>query len=170
MSLLAHSFGTLGLLSNIIGIQLKKKKHIMISFIFASLFFSINFALIKAYSGAVFSFIATIQTFINYCYDNKNKKYPILLIYSYVITALICGFLTYSNIIDLLPILSSIIYILTIIQKKEKYIRFLTLIYISLFVVYDFIIKAYLPLISGTIFVISIIISIIRYDFLNKKK
>ncbi len=169
MDLLANLFGILGLLSNIIGIQLKKKKSIMLSFMFSTLFFSINFLLIKAYAGSVISFISTIETFINYCYDKKEKEYPLPLIYSYIFISLISGAFTYRSIIDILPVLSSIVFIFTIIQKKEKNIRFLTLIYMLLFVAYDYIVCAYMPLLAATIYVVSIIISIIRYDIMKKK-
>lgn len=167
MNLLANLFGILGLLFNIIGIQLKKKKSIMLSIMFSTLFFSINFLLIKAYTGSIISFISTIETFINYCYDKKEKEYSLPLIYSYVFISLVSGAFTYNNFIDILPILSSIVFILTIIQKKEKNIRFLTLTYILLFVVYDYFMCAYIPLISAIIYVVFIIISIVRYDILK---
>lgn len=169
MNLLANFFGALALLSNIFGIQSKKKKYIMISFILANLFLVINFILLKAYSGAIICFISVIETSINYIYDKNKRKYPVALICIYIIISLICGLFAFKNVIDILPVLSSIIFAFTIIQKKERNIRILTLSFISLFVAYDFIVGAYAALLSAVIYCISIAIAIIRYDILKKK-
>ena len=169
MQMVAQFFGILGIISNVIGIQLKQKKHIMLAFLIANFLFAINFALLKAYSGAVICFIQGVETFINYSYDRNNKKCPKLLISAYLFVTIICGIFTCNNMIDILPVLSSVFFIMAIMQSKEKYIRLLTLIFISLFVIYDVFVGAYMALISDVIFNISTIISIIRYDTLRFK-
>jgi|GEM_PF-930910 len=168
MNLIAQFFGVLAIIANIVGMQFKQKKHIMIAFLLATFCFSINFVLLKAYSGALICFIQSIEIFINYLYDIKDKKYPPLLIGTYVIISIVCGVLTYNNLFDILPVLSSLIFIIAITQTKERYIRFLTLIFISLFAIYDILVGAYLALLSDILHDTSTIIAIMRYDVLKK--
>ncbi|GHW02767.1 hypothetical protein AGMMS50249_5530 [candidate division SR1 bacterium] len=162
--------GGFGTISNIVGIQFKKKKHIMITIILANLFFCINFALLNAYSGALVCLVAMIQTLINYCFDIKNKKYPLILIISYYVVAAICAFVTYSSLIDIIPVICAMLLTTTIIQSKERNIRNLILINIILWIFYDISVGAYTAIISDVFLVTSTLIAIIRYDIKKKVK
>lgn len=170
MNIIIQLVGILGLITKIIGIQLKKKKDILIALMISSTLFAINFFLLKAYSGAVISIVMTLEVVINYIFDKKKKEYPMWLIGTYIIVSVACGIFTYQSITDTLPIIASIIFIFTIIQKKEKNIRLLTLAYVTTFFVYDSLVGAYFALISDLLQDISIIIAILRYDHLNRKE
>ena len=81
-----------------------------------------------------------------------------------------CGVAFYRQVIDILPIVCSVLYTLTIVQKKEKNIRSLTLITTILWLIYDFIVGAYTAAISNIIFCISNLIAIFKYDIKGKRK
>lgn len=169
MFIVAQILGILGTISNIVSMQLKKKQQILTVFILAGIFFSSSYLLLNAYTGAIVCFIATLQTIFSYTYDKKNKELPKWLIIVFFILSISGGMLTYQNILDILPILAGITYTWSIIQKEEKYIRWITLSNCILWLIYDIFIKAYSTCISDVIFIVSTMIGIIRFDVIKKK-
>ena len=88
MNIIAQILGLFGIAANVIGIQLKKKRHILISYILVNIIFAISFILLKSYSGAIICLFAAIQTYIKYMFDDNNKKLPIYLIVLFFIVPL----------------------------------------------------------------------------------
>ncbi len=169
MFIVAQLFGILTIISNVIAMQMKNKKQIIFCYILANFFSSINFMLLKSYSGAIICLFAIIQTFINNFFEKNEKKMPYTLISLYIIISIILGAITFRTYIDILPIICSILYTLIIIQNKEKNIRKIALINIMIWVVYDILYKAYTASISDSITTISTIIGIYRFDIKKEK-
>lgn len=167
---LAQFFGILVIISNVLAMQMKRKKNILMFFIFANLFSAINFILLKSYSGTLICIFSIAQTIINYLYDKKEKEVPKILIGVYIVISIVCGIFTYNQIFDLLPIICSILYTVTILQQKESNIRKITLINITLWIIYDLLCKAYTAGISDFITSVSTVIAIYRYDYKSKIK
>lgn len=71
--------------------------------------------------------------------------------------------------IDILPIICSILYTITIIQDKEKNIRRISLANILLWIIYDIVCQAYTAAISDSLMTISTIIGMYRFDFKRNK-
>lgn len=164
MFLTAQILGLIGAIVLIVSIQFKHKKNIIISIAIANMLFVISFLLLNAYSGAIICLIAAIEAIINYTYDVKKKKLPKILIPIYIIIPLICGVLIYKTFIDMLPIICSMLSILLILQRKEKYIRIITFISIVLWIAYDMLVAAYTTMLSDCFFLISTTIAILRID------
>lgn len=161
---IAQILGMIGTIINICAIQINKKKSILVLFMSANIVFGINFILLGSYSGGIICFIAAIQTVITYLFEKREKVFPKVLIPIYIIVAIICGLVSYQKWIDILPLLCSILYTMTIIQKKEEKVRKITFINVAFWVIYDLIIGAYTAAISDVFFTISSVIAIIRYD------
>ena len=70
----------------------------------------------------------------------------------------------------MLPILASIFFVFTLIQSKEKYVRLLILGNLTSWIIYDFLVKAYLAGISDLFVISSTITAIIRYDVKKEVK
>lgn len=170
MNILVQALGLVGIAVNIIGIQLKNKRNILIAFTVANVIFGISFILLKSYSGGVICLIAAVQTIIKYLFDNKNKKFPLYLIYLYLIISAVCGLLTYQKYIDILPVICSVLYIISILQNKESNIRLIVLLNIVLWTIYDIYVGFYTAGINDIMLSVSTIISIYRYDILYKNK
>jgi hypothetical protein len=166
---IAQFFGILVIISNVLAMQMKKKNQILLLFILANLFSSINFLLLKSYSGAIICVFAIGQTVINKLFENRKNSIPNVVIGIYIAISIILGLITFKGYIDVLPIISSILYTITIIQKKEKNIRRITLINIMLWVVYDMFSMAYTAAISDFIMTISTLFGIYRFDFKKEK-
>ena len=147
-----------------VAVQFKKKKHILIAFILVNLFAAIGYMLLKAYSGLIIGLIAVIQTAIQYIFDKKNKNVPKVIIALYFISSIIGGIYTYKTLIDILPVLSFIMYIMSIIQKKESKVRLFTFIKLILWIPYDLYNLAIASCIGRIITLVSTIVGIMRLD------
>ena len=169
MFIVAQFFGILVIIANVVSMQMKKKNQIIFMFILANLFSAINFILLQGYSGAIICTFAIIQTFINKFFEKKDKKVPKIIIGIYIIISILLGLITFTGIIDILPIICSILYTLTIIQNKEKNIRRISLINIILWIVYDIVCQAYTAAISDSLMTISTIIGMYRFDYKKKE-
>lgn len=167
MNVVAQIFGALATLSNAIGIQFKTKNKILISYLIAGIFFIISFLLLKSYSGVITSFVIALETFINYIFDKNNKKIPLYLIFTLLFSSLFISLLFYKSWYDIFSILACIPFVFMLIQKKEKYIRILTLTFLIFYTIFNYFVGAYTAFIGDILFIISTIISIIRYDLLK---
>jgi len=164
----AQIFGAIALIIDLTAIQMKKKHQILFLSVTSFFFFSISFALLKAYSGALVSLLACLQTLVAYYYDKEKEEMPRLLIYFYLFITLVCGLFVYSSLIDVLPILCALLYVITIVQKTEKNIRKIVLYTMIIWITYDAIVGAYMVMLSDSIYLFSTIIAIYRYDVLRK--
>jgi hypothetical protein len=169
MFVLAQIISLFALLANVVGIQLKKKQHILFSFIIAATFFTISFILLGAYSGAVICAIAGVQTVTNYIFERRQRKFPNWLTMAFIVISIIGGIATYHNIYDILPVIGAIAYILSIVQTQESRIRKITLFTLVLWIVYDIIVAAYVTVAGDAMFFISAMIAIVRYDIMGAK-
>ena len=166
--IVAQILGVLATVANVASMQLEKRSQILISFILAGIFFCGNYLLLGGYTGLVVCFIATLQTVTSYIFEIKQKEIPKWLISIFFILSIIGGLLTYQNILDILPILGGVTYTWAIIQKKESYIRWITLSNCTLWLIYDIFIKAYSTCISDVILIASTLIGIIRFNIMKK--
>lgn len=170
MFIISQVLGIIAVTILIISIQFKAKKNIIILIALSNIIFALSFIFLKAYSGALISFILAIQAIITYLYDIKKKKIPSKLIPLYFLISILAGFITYKTYIDILPILCSILYVFTIIQTKEKYIRILSLLSILVWIIYMFFTRAYTTMILEIFLLMSTVIAIIKYDILKNQK
>ena len=168
LSSVAQFFGVLVIISNVIAMQMKNKKQIIFWYVLANLFSSINFYLLKSYSGAIICLFAIFQTFINNYFEKNEKDVPKSLIATYIIISIILGAITFNNYIDIMPIVCSILYTIIILQKKEANIRKIALINIIIWVAYDIFCRAYPLAISDLITTVSTLIGIYRFDIKRK--
>jgi uncharacterized membrane protein YqjE len=165
MFIAAQIAGLIGSGINIFSIQLKEKKNLLFCFALVNLMFAINFFLLSEYAGTVICLIAFAQTIVSYIFHINNKEFPRVLIPVFIVISLLCGAISYKSYIDILPVICSVLYIISILQKREKYIRITVLLNILLWIIYDAYVMAYTAMISDVFFTISTLIAIARYDF-----
>ncbi len=166
---IAQIFGVIGIIFSVLSMQMKTKKNIMIMLLCLNLASALNFLFLDSISGSLVCFFAVFETFVNYLFDEKNKKVPIYLIAFYMIINLVLGISSYHSLIDIIPILCALLYCTTVCTRKESNIRKEMLGNQSLWLIYDIIVKAYMFSISNILTLISIIISMYRYDYKVKK-
>lgn len=83
---------------------------------------------------------------------------------------IILGALTFTGLIDILPIVCAIIFCITILAKKEQNIRKLMIVNQILWLIFDIIVGAYFFVISNVLTIISTGIAIYRFNKKGSKK
>ena len=167
--IIAQTFGVIGIVFSVLSMQMKTKKNIMIMLLGLNLASALNFLFLGSISGSLVCFFGALETFINYLYDNKNKRVPIYVILFYVVVNIVLGLISYKGLLDIIPVACALLFCATVCTKKESNIRKIMFGNQSLWLVYDIIVKAYMFSVSNVLTLISIIISMIRYDLKKKK-
>lgn len=157
-------------LLEVVAVQRAKRKNILLWFVLSDVVFALSYVLYGLKSAAVIVCVDTIITIVNYRLALKNKKINKWLGTFFIIVAISTSLYTYKAFIDILPIISSVTYTLSIMQVKEKNIRLLILINLICWTTYDIFGKAYVTVITDTCSLGSTIIGIIRYDILKQEE
>ena len=151
----------------VVAVQRAKRKNILLWFILSDIAFAISYVLFGLKSAAVIVCIDTIITIINYRLSLKNKKINKILGAFFIIIAISTSIYTYETIWDILPVVSSVTYTLSVMQVKEKNIRLLIFINLISWLTYDIKGKAYVTVVTDTCSLASTIAGIIRHDLLK---
>ena len=88
----------------------------------------------------------------------------------YIAIFIVIGITSYGKVIDILPIIASLIFVLTLIQNKEKYVRLLILGNLISWMTYDIFVGAYSAAASDIFVISSTLIGIYRYDIKKEVK
>ena len=168
--IIANIIMGISIVINVFTMQQKEKSRILIGLILVNLFSVFSYTILKSYSGVMVGLIAIVQTYIKFLCDKKNKNIPIYVQILFILTSILGGVFTTENIFDILPIICLVLYTLSILQQKEKYIRLYTLGNIIGWIGYDFYSKAYIGILFSMFTVTSTIIAIIRFDIMKKEK
>ncbi len=149
---------------NVISMQCKTRKNILLFFLLGNVVGATGLLLLKAYAGALIQFVFGFQTLINYIYAIKNKKITWKLITFYITLSIVASIITFKSWIDIIPLISAILHTITIIQIKENRIRLVNLSSLLLWIPYYIVFDAYANLFTNLCIVVSNVVSIIRYD------
>lgn len=151
----------------VVAVQRAKRKNILLWFILSDIVFAISYVLFNLKSAAVIVCVDTIITLVNYRLSLKNKKINKYLGAFFIIIAISTSVYTYERLWDILPIISSVTYTLSVMQVKEKNIRFLIFINLISWLTYDIIGKAFVTVCTDACSLFSTFTGIIRYDILK---
>ena len=164
--LTAQIFGLFGAIFAMTANQMKDKKKCLFFYIISYSFFVINLILLGAYSGAINTFIALILTIISSRLN--DKKFPMWLLLLFILLILIGNIITYSNVFSLLPAVASYIYLIILLLSNMKTIRRWTVLLRVLWIIYDYIVRAYTTFVIDIVSFISSLIAIYRLDIKKK--
>lgn len=153
-----------------VAVQRAKKHSILWWFILSDILFATSYLVLGLKSAAIIVVVDTIITFINYKLALKEKKINKWLGVLFIIIAIATSVYTYQSIVDILPIICSITFTLSVMQTKEKNIRRLVFINLVCWFTYDIYGHAYVTMVTDFITLVSTITGIIRYDFFKKGK
>lgn len=167
--ILAQIFGLLGALSMILSNWQKTRNKILSLLIFDSIFYSLQYLLLEAYSGAFTNIVGILRIII---FKNKDK-YQILqnnyFLFSIIIVYTLIGILTYNGLTSIFPVIASILYSVVLWQDDVRKIRLGTTVMIISWLIYNIVVGAYLSAVIEAILLISSITAIIKLDLLKNK-
>lgn len=168
IELLSQVINCIGSTINMIGINIRDKKKVLIFFILGNMCVAISLGLLNAKAGMLVQIIFVIETIINYFLEKRNIKYPIWLIIVYVIVPVVVLSITFQSAWDILPIIAGILFPLALLSKDLK-LRLLNLFSVVVWIPYSLHFGQYVGAISCSIFTIMNIVAIIRLDILKRK-
>ena len=168
IQIISQIINGIGTILNAIGINIKNKSKTLLFFTAGNICVALALGLLHAKAGMIVQIIFVIESTINYFLDKKNFKYPIWLIGLYVLVPCCILTITFSSFWDILPILVGIFFPLALISKNFL-LRLLNLFSVIVWIPYLLHFGQYVGAIGCTFFTILNIISIIRFDIINKK-
>lgn len=136
----------------------------LISNIFYSLSFVVNFAFV----AGINSFVSMFRLLIFYLYERKRKEIPIWWIFVFSSIYILVGILFFNNYTDILVMITPIIFTVALYMKNMQTVHYLLLLPNAILVVYAFICEVYTTALLDLIEFVVIIISIIKF-YIQKK-
>ena len=164
----AQIFGVLGVIASVCSMQFKKRKQIFIALLLLNLFSALNFVFLGSMASAYVCFFAVFEMLINYLFERKKKRVPLVVVLIYVAVNIALGAISFTGPLDVIPIVCALIFCATLLTKNEQNIRWLMLLNQSLWLVFDLTVGAYFFAVSNVLTIISTAIAL--YRFSKKKK
>lgn len=163
MNYLSFTLGIISFLFYIFSLQCEKKSNILILQSIANIFYSLQYFLLNALTGAFTAIIAIIKGIVYNHYEKSNKIIPIIFPIIFILVLLIIFYFSYININSILPILINILLILFTYTSNLKHLRINALFCAILWIIYNANVGAYSALMGNILEIISAIISLHRF-------
>ena len=145
----AFSISMLALILEIVIYQFKGMKSIVVGQCVSNFLILLTYALGDGLSGAAVCAVAMVHTFLIYfLYQKQDKKIPLRFASVFVVIYLACSIFTYKSIIDVVPIMAAVLFALSVVQTKAGKYRLIILVNSLLWIAYDIIISAPVPMLS----------------------
>lgn len=141
--ILAQILGLFALLTSVIAIQFKRKGKILFFTCLVNTLTVVQFILLDALTGAIIGALNTIRCIVFFIYEAKTKNQSIIVLLIFEIFTITAGILTFNNIWDLLPILSTLLYTYGLWQNNITFLKISSAIMCIGWIIYDIIILAY---------------------------
>lgn len=170
MNILAQVVGILAIVVFAISPHQKTKKRVLIFNIISCLLYATQYLLLGAFSAAATNIIGAAKDRVFYEYENKKKDIPIMVLLIYIVILVISGILTYTNIFSVFPVLLSSLSAYGVWQKNLKVYRNIVVINSASWLIYNFVVGAYVGAIGNAFQICSAIVAIIRLDVIKNKK
>lgn len=169
MLIAAQLVGFAGAAAYFLVFQMKRRKSILGLNVLAASIFILHFSLLGAYTGAAMNIVCALRCVIYYYSDKEWAKSKIWLAV-FIGVSVILGVLTWSDAYSALPLAAMIITSVSFWLKNEKHIRMLTLPSQPCWLIYNVHNGSVSGIVTDLVILISIIISIVRYDIFKKPK
>jgi hypothetical protein len=161
---LAQILCAIGSTAFLIGVQLKKKQSIIVFLIVNSLVWTLAMFLVGAWSGMMTNLAALIPTLYAH-HINSSRRAKANRSYIFVMWLLLfcCWLVSAIHVIDILPLIGSSIYVLSLFQKKPSAVRKMLVVNQAAWLAYDLAMGLYTGAIFGAGIIISTLIALYRY-------
>lgn len=154
----------------IISMFKKDKKNLLFYLIFSSTLFSVHYLCLGGWTGAVTGLIEITFLILMYVLEKYNKtKYNIYLILATMLITIIMSILTWNTWISILPMISMIIYLLTMIFKNVIIVKIGAFIRLALNALYMLLLGSYFGAGASIVILICTIVGIVL-DVKSKKQ
>ena len=149
--------------------QLKKRKNVLKTQIFANIFYTLEYIMLKAYAGVNNSLFGIARSILFYIFDKKKTKCPPYVAAIFLTLIVIFGFISYTDVFSILPVIISILFFMSLYTEDMKLYRKVAVIASILWIIYNIAVNAYVSVFDYTIELISSLIAIYRFDIKKEK-
>lgn len=150
---------------------IKNKKLILSLVIFSSFCFALQYVLLDAPSGVASNLIGILASIWYFINEKRGKNQDLVSICIVLLTYLICGILTFKIWVDIVVMLSSMLFTYSIWQPKVLVYRWCGIVNSLLWITYNVV---YFAIVSAIFEVVTLIVKIVGlikyYVDLNKVK
>ena len=154
--------GVVALIFALLIFQVDNRKSMLKYHTVASLFFSIHYFLLGAYTGST---VAAVNIFRNYSFFKfENRKFSWLLPLLFIAVFLVVIALSWQGWISILPMISAVCGTLAFWQDKPRLIRIFSFIITPVWLIYDALVGSYPGMIAEFIILSSDVVGVCRYD------
>ncbi len=154
----------------ILSVQFKKKKHILITQIFASLSYLTIYVIKGAWAGVAVEVLEETKDIIFIGYENKKKTIPLIILILFIISLFVVTFIFYDGYGSILPLVINIILFVSTYFKNPKWIRYVMVLCGFLWGCYNMYVGAHIIVVGNALEIVSACISIYRYRDEDNKK
>ncbi len=166
---IAQIFGIMAIACIVISLQFKKKTKMMFMQMIANVFYAIQYFVLHAYTAVATSLVTVLRCILFNKYDKSRKKIPKRLSLLLIVIVLIIGIFSFDGYLSLIPIITSISYIVGASIKNAKIYKIVFGICSFLWLYYNFKVGALVSTLGNIFEIISTIIALSRYKKKSKK-
>ena len=171
MKRIAFFVGIIAVAIYLLGYLQKTRKRIIIFNATSRALYIIQYLLLSAFEGAVLDIAGIISSVLAQKKDKPIiKKHLKLFVIGVNLLIIFLGLTTYKNIYSLLPIVGVILHTSAFWMTDEKRIRQVSLLGCPFWILYNWISGAYGSVVGDALSVLSLLISMFRYDILPNIK
>ena len=164
VDIIAMIIGVFTTLAAVLGMQFKNMKYILASQIVSNSLLVVQYVLQGTMSGSGVVILGIVQVTIGYVLGRKNKDFPVYLTVLFIIAHTVISLISYTVPYDLLCLVAAWVFAVSMVQKSSAVCRALTLVNLSLWLVYDFGTGAYSAVLTHAVIVTLTAVAVIRLD------
>lgn len=121
----------------------KKMKTVLVFSFIGNVLVGISYILVGGISGSAICFTAAVQLLINYSFTVRERKIPAAVITVHAAAFLAVNLITFKAWYDVFALIASMLFVLSVAQSNAKYYRAIYIPNCLVWIVYDFMAKAY---------------------------
>jgi hypothetical protein len=168
--IVAQVFAFFAFILYTLSFQFKKRGNVLKTQIFANIFYTLEYVMLNAYAGVNNSLFGITRSVLFYTFDKKKKKCPPYVAVIFLTLVVIFGFISYTDIFSILPVIISIIFFVALYTEDMKLYRKIAVIASILWIIYNIAVHAYVSVFDYTIELISSLIAIYRFDIKKERE
>ena len=166
--ILVQILGLITLILFVISLQQRKKETFLLLQTCGTIFFIAQYILAGRITGATVFTIVAVRGLVFFYYKKKDLKPSKMVLIAFQAILSIAVFLTWQNILSVLPLVATVAKTWGTWQDNMKWIRLTSVISQSSMIIYNFTASMYTGALTEICNLTSTLIAIWRYDFRKK--
>lgn len=169
MNLIVDIIGIVALIFASIAVLFKEKKSLLLFFMFYNVLVLVTYILLGQLSGSLLLGLFTIRSMIYYIYALKDIKPNVYLLITINILGIALYLISWDNIYSIILLVNFMMTTYSTWQNNVLVLKSVNIVSCLLIILYDFLIGAYMIIISEVVLLLTTIVGIIR-TYNNSKK